>query len=98
VGGNLAIQICTRSGRGTTTVGAGEVMRTEENRPLRLDSVITCPVCGTARTETMPTDAAGFYTMHRLRRAAAPRDRRLLFVRFLRLGSVPARPAGMVGE
>lgn len=29
--------------------------------PLRLDSVITCPRCGFAKQETMPTDACQFF-------------------------------------
>ncbi len=36
-------------------------MRPEENRPIRLGSVVTCPVCGTAKTETMPTEACQFF-------------------------------------
>jgi hypothetical protein len=28
---------------------------------IQLQSVITCPVCGTAREETMPTDACQFF-------------------------------------
>ena len=26
-----------------------------------LDSTITCPICGTTKTETMPTDACQFF-------------------------------------
>ena len=29
--------------------------------PKILDSVITCPYCGTAKSETMPTDACRFF-------------------------------------
>jgi hypothetical protein len=36
-------------------------MRPEENRLIRLESVVACPVCGTAKTETMPTDACQFF-------------------------------------
>jgi len=30
-------------------------------RAMMLESVITCPQCGTAKTETMPTDACRFF-------------------------------------
>jgi hypothetical protein len=37
-----------------------------------LESVITCPHCGTAKSETMPTDALSvFLHLHRLRHDAA---------------------------
>ncbi|MBI0435785.1 MAG: hypothetical protein DI601_06505 [Azospirillum brasilense] len=35
-------------------------MRTCED-PMILESTITCPHCGTARTETMPTDACQYF-------------------------------------
>lgn len=30
-------------------------------RPFKLLSTITCPVCGTSKVETMPTDACQFF-------------------------------------
>jgi hypothetical protein len=35
------------------------------------ESVITCPHCATAKSETMPTDACRFFYLYRLRRDAA---------------------------
>jgi hypothetical protein len=34
---------------------------TREIRPVILKSTITCPHCGTAKTEAMPTDACQFF-------------------------------------
>ena len=30
-------------------------------RPVILESTVTCPACGTAKAETMPTDACQFF-------------------------------------
>jgi hypothetical protein len=46
---------------------------------IQLQSVITCPECGFAKEETMPTDYCQFfYTCSQLQRAPASEARRLL--------------------
>jgi hypothetical protein len=59
-----------------------------------LESVITCPHCATAKSETMPIF---FLYMHRLRRDPAAEAGRLLRVLFLWLGSMPADPGRAFG-
>ena len=58
-----------------------------------LESVLTCPRCGFAKPETMPTDACQFYYECSNCKAAAPQPRGLLRFLFVRLGEVPADPA-----
>jgi len=49
-----------------------------------LESVIACPHCAAAKSETMPTDCLSvFLYVHRLRRNAAAEGGRLLRVLFL---------------
>jgi hypothetical protein len=55
---------------------------------LLLESVLVCPVCGSAKRETMPTDACQFLRMYELPDAASPETRRLLRLLFLWLGEV----------
>ena len=63
-----------------------------------LESIITCPHCATAKSETMPTDACQFfYNCTGCGATAAAEARRLLRVLFLRLGSVSADPGRAFG-
>ena len=56
-----------------------------------LQSVITCPKCGTAKLETMPTDACQFfYVCTGCGTKLRPKPRRLLRVLFLRFCAVSA--------
>jgi hypothetical protein len=59
--------------------------------PLILESTITCPSCGTAKAEMMPTDALPvLLRLHWLLGATASQAWRLLCVLLLRLGGLPA--------
>ena len=51
-------------------------------------STITCPACGTAKTETMPTDACQYF----YECTGCGTLLRLLYLLFLWLGQLPADP------
>ncbi|TAJ21029.1 MAG: hypothetical protein EPO47_03595 [Rugosibacter sp.] len=65
--------------------------------PLILQSVLTCPTCGFAKTETMPTDACIYFyectNCHALLRPQ-PRDCCV----FCSYGSIPCPPIQMHGK
>src|SRR5215469_10401812 len=77
-----------------------------EATPVILESTITCPHCGTAKAETMPTDVCQFFYVHWLRRASTAEDRRLLRIllaRFCAMSTYPGgrntyMPAAMTGD
>ena len=58
-----------------------------------LESVLTCPRCGFAKPETMPTDACQFYYECSNCKALLRLTQGLLRFLFVRLGEVPADPA-----
>jgi hypothetical protein len=63
-----------------------------------LESVIACPHCATAKTETMPTDTCQFfYTCTGCGAMLTAEAGRLLRVLFLWLGSMPADPGRAFG-
>ncbi|MES2238601.1 MAG: GDCCVxC domain-containing (seleno)protein [Pseudomonadota bacterium] len=65
--------------------------------PLILQSVLTCPTCGFAKTETMPTDACIYFyecTNCHARLRPQPRDCCV----FCSYGSIPCPPIQMHGK
>jgi hypothetical protein len=56
------------------------------------EPIITCPSCGTAKTETMPTDACRYFYECTGCDIAAPQARRLLCVLFLWLRALSPCP------
>jgi hypothetical protein len=59
------------------------------------NSTITCPVCGTAKTQTMPTDARQyFYECIDCGELLRPKPGGLLRVLLLRIGALPADTGG----
>ena len=63
-----------------------------------LESLITCLHCGTAKTESMPTDACQFfYECSGCRREASAKTGRLMRVLFLRLGALSADSSPALG-
>jgi hypothetical protein len=61
------------------------------------DSVITCPICGIAKTETMPTDACQFF-YECIGRSALLRPKPGDCCVFCSYGSVPCPPVQQAGS
>ena len=58
---------------------------------VEVDSVITCPQCGFAKRETMPTDACQFYyECEGCKALLRPKPGELLCLLLVRVGEVPA--------
>ncbi|MBX6742825.1 MAG: hypothetical protein IRY87_12360 [Acetobacteraceae bacterium] len=65
--------------------------------PMILESILTCPSCGTAKTETMPTDACQFfYECTGCKTLLRPRPGDCCV--FCSYGSVPCPPIQADGE